>query len=178
MGIVDSPADRSLPFPEPTAPADDRAAVLLGYLDYFRSVVLAKVDGLPEQALRASLLPSGWSPLELVRHLTFVERRWLLWGFQGRDVGDPWGDERDGRWNVPPEEPVEQVLAALAAQGSRTRAVVTAHALTDVGQPGPRWDGADPASLERVLLHLLQEYARHAGHLDIVRELIDGTTGE
>ena len=50
--------------------------------------------------------------------------------------------------------------------------------LADIGQPGPRWDGADPASLERVLFHLLQEYARHVGHLDIVVELADGQTGE
>jgi hypothetical protein len=56
--------------------------------------------------------------------------------------------------------------------------VVERHALTDVGQPGERWDGAPPATLERVLLHLLQEYARHAGHLDVLRELVDGTTGE
>jgi hypothetical protein len=47
-----------------------------------------------------------------------------------------------------------------------------------VGEPGPRWDGAPPATLERVLLHLVQEYARHAGHLDVVRELIDGRVGE
>jgi hypothetical protein len=47
-----------------------------------------------------------------------------------------------------------------------------------VGQPGDRWDGADPATLERILFHLVQEYARHVGHLDIVRELIDGEVGE
>ncbi|MGI8993340.1 MAG: DUF664 domain-containing protein [Nocardioidaceae bacterium] len=47
-----------------------------------------------------------------------------------------------------------------------------------MGRPGERWDGAEPATLERVLFHLLQEYARHVGHLDIVRELIDGATGE
>jgi hypothetical protein len=52
------------------------------------------------------------------------------------------------------------------------------HQLDDVGQPGERWAGAPPAPLRRVLLHLLQEYARHCGHLDIVRELADGTTGE
>jgi hypothetical protein len=50
--------------------------------------------------------------------------------------------------------------------------------LSEVGKPGPRWDGAEPATLERILFHLLQEYARHAGHLDIVRELADGRVGE
>jgi hypothetical protein len=55
---------------------------------------------------------------------------------------------------------------------------VGAHDLADVGQPGERWDGADPPALERVLFHLLQEYARHAGHLDIASELGGGPTGE
>jgi len=52
------------------------------------------------------------------------------------------------------------------------------HDLAEVGAPGERWEGAPPATLERVLLRLVQEYARHAGHLDVVRELIDGRTGE
>lgn len=165
-------------FPEPTLPARDTTEVLLRYLDHFRSVVLERVDGLSEPDLRTSRLPSGWSPLELVRHLTFVERRWLEWGFEGRPVADPWGDARDGRWYVGGDEPVPSVTDALRARGLRTREIAQAHALTDVGQPGERWDGAEPATLERVLLHLLQEYARHAGHLDVVRELIDGRTGE
>jgi hypothetical protein len=55
---------------------------------------------------------------------------------------------------------------------------VEAHELCAVGRPGERWRGAPPATLERVLFHLVQEYARHAGHLDVVRELIDGRTGE
>jgi hypothetical protein len=59
-----------------------------------------------------------------------------------------------------------------------TRHVVRSHGLDDIGQPGERWDGAPPPPLRRVLLHLLQEYARHVGHLDIVRELTDGSVGE
>jgi hypothetical protein len=168
----------SVPFPEPTSPVAPGAEVFLGYLDYFRDAVLGKLDGLGEHDLRASRLPSGWPPIALAKHLTFVERRWLEWGFEGRDVGDPWGDHRDERWHVDPSETTADVLAALRAQGKATRRVVGAHALTDVGVPGPRWDGAPPATLERVLFHLVQEYARHAGQLDVVRELIDGRTGE
>ena len=70
------------------------------------------------------------------------------------------------------------MLAGLRAQGERTRAIVDAHELDEVGRPGPRWDGAPPATLERILLHLLQEYARHVGHLDIVVELAGGAVGE
>ena len=166
------------PFPAPTLPYDSPAEVLLGYLDYFRAVLLVKLDGLSEPDLRASRLPSGWTPLELLHHLTHVERRWLVWGFAGEPVDDPWGDQRDGRWYVGPEQDLASLARVLSRQADRTAQVVRAHALSDVGRPGERWEGAPPATLERVLLHLVQEYARHIGHLDVVRELVDGATGE
>jgi uncharacterized damage-inducible protein DinB len=168
----------SVPFPEPTAPVSTRADVFLGYLDYFRSRLVSKLASLPEEELRRSRLPSGWAPIELLKHLRYVELRWLEWGFEGRDVGDPWADRRDDRWYVAPDETLAGLAAALDAQAARTRAIVTSHDLADVGQPGERWGGADPATLERVLFHLLQEYARHTGHLDIVTELAGGQTGE
>ena len=131
--------------------------MFLGYLDFFRSKVLDKVMGLPESELRHSRLPSGWTPVELVKHLTFVEMRWLEWGFEGREVAEPWGDTRDERWHVAPEETLTQLTSALAAQGTRSRAVIESHDLSERGQPGPRWNGAEPATLERILFHLLQE---------------------
>jgi uncharacterized damage-inducible protein DinB len=168
----------SLPFPEPTGPAQSRAEVFIGYLDYFRGRLLAKVAALPEAELRQSHLPSGWTPLELMKHLTFVELRWLEWGFEGRKVAKPGGDAVADRWHVVDEESREQLAAALRAQGERSRAIIATSDLAEIGQPGPRWDGAPPPTLERILFHLLQEYARHLGHLDIVIELIDGTLGE
>ena len=152
--------------------------MLLGYLDYFRSVLIDKLDGLSERELRSSRLPSGWTPLELLKHLTYVERRWLIWGFLGQDVGDPWGDRRDDRWWVGADETLTALTEGLRNQAAVTRTVVEAHDLSEVGEPSERWDGAPPATLERILLHLVQEYARHVGHLDIVRELIDGRVGE
>ena len=168
----------SLPFPEPTNPVGSRADVFLGYLDYFRSTLVAKIEDLPDSELRRSRLPSGWTPIELLKHLTYVELRWLVWGFAGRDVGDPWGDNRDDHWYVAPDETLTELVEALGVQAASSRSIVEAHNLSDVGQPGERWDGADPAPLERILFHLLQEYARHVGHLDIVRELADGRVGE
>jgi uncharacterized damage-inducible protein DinB len=168
----------SLPFPEPTRPAHSRSEVFVGYLDYFRARTLDKIEGLPESELRRSRLPSGWSPLQLVKHLTFVELRWLEWGFEGQKVAHPWGDREDERWYVAAEETRDQLLTALRAQGERTRAVIAHNDLTDVGRPGPRWEGADPPTLERILFHLVQEYARHVGHLDIVVELVEGAVGE
>jgi uncharacterized damage-inducible protein DinB len=167
-----------VPFPEPTAPAGSRAEVFLRYLDYFRSRLAAKLETLPAAELRRSALPSGWTPLELVKHLRYVELRWLEWGFEGRYFADPWGDQKDLRWYVGPDETLPSLLADLTDQAARTRAVVESHDLGEVGQPGDRWDGADPATLERILFHLLQEYARHLGQLDVVVELAAGLTGE
>jgi uncharacterized damage-inducible protein DinB len=168
----------SVPFPEPTTPVPTRGEVFLGYLDYFRSQLVSKLEALPGAELRRSRLPSGWTPIELLKHLAYVELRWLEWGFEGRDMADPWADSRDGRWYVAAGETLEELVEALRAQAARTRVVVESHDLADTGQPGERWDGADPPSLERVLFHLLQEYARHVGHLDIVSELAGGPTGE
>jgi uncharacterized damage-inducible protein DinB len=167
-----------VPFPEPTVAVASRAEVFLTYLDYFRARLISKLQALPRGELRASRLPSGWTPLELLNHLAHVERRWLEWGFAARQIDDPWGDQQDGRWYVPPGQTLEQLAARLRAQAARTRAIVESHNLADIGQPGSRWGGADPPPLERVLFHLLQEYARHVGHLDIVSELAGGETGE
>ncbi|BAL91759.1 hypothetical protein AMIS_65390 [Actinoplanes missouriensis 431] len=168
----------TIEFPAPTTPAADQAEVFVRYLDYYRETLLSKVAALPAAELRASRLPSGWTPLELVKHLRHVERRWIEWGFQGAPVDDPWADRRDDRWHVGPAESLEQLTAELRAQGEHTTAVARGTALDAIGRPGPRWDGADPASLERILFHLLQEYARHTGHIDIVAELTGGPTGE
>jgi len=86
----------SVPFPEPTTPVPIRAEVFLGYLDYFRSRLVSKLQALPAGELRRSRLPSGWTPIELLKHLAYVELRWLEWGFEGRDVADPWGDRQKG----------------------------------------------------------------------------------
>jgi len=169
-----APAQRD--FPSPTLPFDDERAVLLDYLDFFRGVLLAKVTALSPADQRGSRLPSGWTPLELVHHLRHVERRWLEWGFEGRPVPDPWADEVDGRWHT--EQDHVSLTVALADQAQVTIRIVRAHGLDEIGRPGARWDGAPPAPLRRVLLHLLQEYARHTGHLDIVAELANGTVGE
>ena len=168
----------NVPFPEPTDPASSPTEVFLRYLDWFRSRLAGKLAELPPDELRRSAVPSGWTPLELLKHLRYVELRWLEWGFEGRAVADPWADEQDGRWHVGPDETLSSLLAGLHDQARQTRAIIESHRLADVGQPGDRWDGAGPPALERILLHLLQEYARHLGHLDIVIELVTGDSGE
>jgi len=159
-------------------PVATTTEVFLGYLDYFRSRLVSKLESLSESELRTSRLPSGWTPIELLKHLRYVELRWLEWGYEGRDVPDPWADSVDGRWHVGPDETLGQLIIHLHEQGSRSRAIVESHQLSDVGRAGERWNGSDPPPLDRVMFHLLQEYARHLGHLDIVVELAAGEVGE
>jgi uncharacterized damage-inducible protein DinB len=168
----------TVPFPEPTAPAASPTEVFLRYLDYFRGRLAGKLRELPGSELRRSRLPSGWTPLELLKHLTYVELRWLDWGFEGNTFDDAWGDTRDGRWYVGPEETLDGLLAELTARAERSTAIIESHDLAETGKPGERWKGEPPATLERVLFHLIQEYARHVGHLDIVSELAGAGTGE
>jgi len=158
----------------------DPKELLLGYLDYYRLVIARKLDGLTESGLRSSRLPSGWTPLELLKHLVHMEARWLRWGFAAEQLPAPWGDEDEsGRWHVGPEETAAELLAAMHAGGARTRTVVAGAELTDVAAVGGRFaDGDRRPTLAWILFHVLQEYARHAGHLDASRELLDGATGE
>jgi Protein of unknown function (DUF664) len=156
--------------------------LLLGFLDYYRSVVIRKLEGLTDPQLRSSRLPSGWTPLELLKHLVYMERRWLRWGFMAEQIPAPHGDEDDdGRWHVGPDETIDELITALRAVGEQTRKIVADAELTDVSAVGGRFseqDARPEPSLAWILVYVLQEYARHAGHLDVTRELIDGTTGE
>jgi hypothetical protein len=165
---------------EPDRQLGDSKELLLGYLDYYRSAVARKVHGLAEDDLRGTRLPSGWSPLEMLKHLVYMERRWLEWGVAGRPVDEPWGDRGpDGRWAVDADESVDDLIARLHAGGERTRQIVETASLADLAATGGRFgDDESPPTLGWILFHVLQEYARHAGHLDVVRELIDGSVGE
>jgi uncharacterized damage-inducible protein DinB len=166
------------PYPEP-AQTDDLRGVLLDYLDFYRGVVAAKLEGLSADELSGSIVPSGWTPSGLVHHLVNVERRWLEWGFLGEQIEEPWRDAaEDGGW-APLDLPVAELHRMLDDAAARTRLIVEAHQLTDVSALTGRFrDEATAPQLQWILLHLVQEYARHTGHLDIARELIDGETGE
>ena len=165
---------------EPRHDLADPKLLLLDFLDYYRVVVGRKVVGLAPQELTRSPLPSGWTPLQLLKHLVFMEERWVRWGFAAEPVPHPWGDQdEDGRWQVGPEETVDALLAAMDLAGARTREIASRANLEDRAAVGGRFaTAADCPTLGWILHHVLQEYARHAGHLDVARELIDGTVGE
>lgn len=165
------------PFPEPGS-TDDLRGLLLDYLDFYREVVIGKVAGLDPGTLQHTVVPSGWTAAGLLHHLANVERRWLRWGFLAEQVEEPWRDADGDGWHSP-ELPPEELAKALRRTGERSRAIVEAHDLTARAAVGGRFPDAESApQLHWILLHLIQEYARHAGHLDIWRELQDGQTGE
>jgi hypothetical protein len=175
------------PFPadEPPDRLTDPRELLDGYLDYYRGALLRKLDGLSDQQLRTAVLPSGWTPIQLFKHLTYVEIRWLRWGFAGEPVEHPWGDRgpgertRDEPWQVGENESFAELQEFFLETVRRSKEIVAAAPLDAFSAPGPRYPDPDlPASLIWILFHILQEYARHLGHLDAVRELIDHSVGE
>jgi uncharacterized damage-inducible protein DinB len=152
---------------------DQTKADLVDRLEETRRHVLEQVQALPPAARRESRLPSGWTPLGVVRHLTLdVERVWFRAVMAGEDVELPVGY---AGWTVPPEETDDAVLAGYVEECREATELI---ATTDLGHP-PRWwfpDAGPPpcSTLREVLLHVLVETATHAGHLDICRELVDG----
>jgi uncharacterized damage-inducible protein DinB len=163
---------------EPGHEVAGEAARFSAYLDFYRSEIIEAISALPEAELRTTRLASGWTPIELLSHLLHMERRWFVWGFLGEAVENVWGDwdtedpwEKDaGRWQVGEDVSLASLVERLEALGERTRGVLAAYPLEAVAPVGPRF-GDDPPDLEWICFHVLQEYARHAGHLDIVVEL-------
>lgn len=152
------------------------------YLDFYRDVIEAKLRSVSSEQLREARLPSGWTPLELLNHLVHMERRWFVWAFAGEPVPEPYGDRVDGgsqgAWVVPADATLDGLVAQLRAGGARTRQIVAGASLADVAPPGPRFGSFPPQTLGWICFHVLQEYARHAGHLDVVVELAGGAQGE
>lgn len=129
--------------------------VLRGFLDYLRTSIVAKVDGTPEPQVRTSVVASGTNLLGLLNHLTHVERSMFL----GEKVAD-W----PSTFRAAPDAGVADVVAGYREAVARANEALDTY--TDV-DPKLRW----------VLTHMIEETGRHAGHADILRELIDGTTG-
>jgi uncharacterized damage-inducible protein DinB len=144
-------------------------------LDRHRDAVLWKLEGLDDAALRRAMVPSGTNLLGLVKHLAAVEYGWFCDTFGRPTEPLPFDDDDpDADLRVRPEETTADVLAFYA------RARATADRVIDeleLEETGTAWFG-DPVTLRWVLIHMVEETARHAGHADILRELIDGMTGD
>ena len=162
-----------------TEPTHHEPALWPAYLAFYRDQVIDGVLGLTPERQRTSTVPSGWSPIELLSHLLHMEQRWFVGGFLGEQVDDVWGDwtvdnpwaeGAGGRWHVPADVTAESLAVRLRALGRRTAEILAEHPAEAVAADGDRFDG-DPATLGWICFHVLQEYARHAGHLDVAIEL-------
>ncbi|MFJ9623403.1 DinB family protein [Streptomyces sp. NPDC101181] len=149
----------------PPRTANSEAEVLRGFLDYLRESVAAKVEGAPEPQVRTAQVASGTNLLGLLNHLTSVERATFL----GDRVTD-W----QATLHAAPDAGVDEVVARYRQAVAEANAVLDGCA--DLGAPVPRPGGSAP-SVRWALTHLIEETGRHAGHADILRELIDGSTG-
>lgn len=169
----------SIERPEPPFAGDERAT-LAGFLDYYRATLALKCDGLtPKQLAARATPPSTLSLLGLVRHLAEVERGWFR-GF-AREQSEPryYSDaDPDGDFDnaLGDDDTVRDAFGYWQAEIEHAREIVAAAALEQTFFR-PR-DGGETISLRWILVHMIEEYARHCGHADLLRETIDGVTGD
>ncbi|MFH8839178.1 DinB family protein [Streptomyces sp. NPDC017868] len=162
-----------------TPPAWDERTQLTTFLDYARDTARAKCEGVSAENARKALLPG--SPLMtlsgLINHLRWVEYYWFRVVFLGEEDQGPWTeDDLDREMRIAVDFPLAQLLDEYAEQSARHRELVAANDLDAQAKRTVR-DGVR-VDLRWILLHLTEETARHNGHLDILRELLDGTTGD
>ena len=154
--------------------------ILLGYLNGQRRHVLGILDGLDEQALRRPVLPSGWNCLALLRHLALDDERFWFRGVVAgeQSVKDLVADPAHDAWQVDPSASAEAIRQLYRDEAQRTNEIIAATPL----DAAPAWWPAELFgswrlnTVREIVLHVITETATHAGHLDAVRELIDGRT--
>ena len=166
---------------DPDVDADERTA-LVQLLDYHRATLLGKAAGLDAAALDHRLAPSTLTLGGLLKHLALNEDSWLTERFAGSPLPPPWDtapwdEDPDWEFSTAPHDEPDALRDLYSAACERSRAVVAAADDLDarsvwVDRQGRRW------SLRAILLHLIEETARHNGHADLLREAIDGSTGE
>jgi uncharacterized damage-inducible protein DinB len=153
----------------------DEKTTLEGMLDHYRALLLEICSGLSDEELRRPIVPSGTSLLGIVKHLSFVERSWFQEKVGNEPLRLPFDPESDpdGDWRIEEGETAEDVFEMYRVSIEKSREVMAQKSLDDLVE-FPRRRGY---SVRWVLAHILEETARHAGHADILRELIDGKTG-
>jgi Protein of unknown function (DUF664) len=170
--------------PEPPA-AGDETSTLLGSLDRQRAIFGWKCGGLDAAGLRATVGVSSMTLGGLLKHLALVEDDYFSGRLHGRDPQPPWDTvdwdaDRDWEWHTAAEDTPEQLMTLWEDTVTRSRAAV-AEALADGGLDRLAlrgWPDGRAPSLRRILIDIIEEYARHVGHADLIRESVDGLTGE
>jgi uncharacterized damage-inducible protein DinB len=170
--------------PEPP-PAADESATLLGFLDYQRATFAWKCAGLDAAGLAATVGASSMTLGGMLKHLALNEDSWFSERLAGRAPGPPWDmvdweADRDWEWHTAAGDSPEQLRGLWGEAVARSRSRV-AEALAE-GGPGQlarrAWPDGRAPSLRWILCHMIEEYARHNGHADLIRESLDGQTGE
>jgi uncharacterized damage-inducible protein DinB len=157
-------ADRNVP-----RTMGDERQILVDFLDYLRQSVVLKVVGVPEAEARRPMVASGTSLLGIMKHLVRVEITWFQFSFAGHDVRVPTSELSDA-------DRVQPVVETYRQEVKRSNEIVAACPdLSELSRRAIRT--SDPMPLRWVLVHMIEETGRHAGHADILREQIDGVTG-
>ncbi|MFK0247386.1 DinB family protein [Amycolatopsis azurea] len=162
--------------PEPPLTGDERTQ-LNGFLDFLRATVVWKCSGLTDEQARRALVPSELTTVAgLLGHLTLVEQYWFNVVLNGQE--DLWKEaleaDPDAEFRVAMQTPIEQLIAAYEAECERSRKIVAGMDLDDKVP----FRGDREVNVRFVVAHMVEETGRHAGHLDLLREMIDGLTGE
>jgi hypothetical protein len=159
--------------PWPVRRGSERA-MLESMLDFYRATVVNKVAGLSDaQAFGAAVPPSTLTPATVVKHLAGTERFWFTIDFAGLDVSWPWrDDDLHGNFRLEPGDSLAEIVGDYLEECERSRRAVAGSDLDDAA----RGEGMD-FTLRYAFLHMIQETARHCGHLDLLRETTDGAVG-
>jgi uncharacterized damage-inducible protein DinB len=165
--------------------AGDEAATLLGSLERQRAILAWKCGGLDAAGLRATAGASSMTLGGLVKHLALVEDEYFSVRLLGQELGPPWDTadwdaDRDWEWHSAAQDSPEQLHALWQDAVARSRSAVT-RALAGGGlEQLARYasSAGESPSLRRILIDMIEEYARHIGHADLIRESVDGLTGE
>lgn len=170
--------------PEPPIAAGE-SDTLLGFLDYQRATLAWKCSGLDAAGLRATVGVSSMTLGGLLKHMALVEDQWFSRVLHGRDAAPPWDTvdwqaDRDWDWHSAAEDSPGELMALWQEAVERSRSCV-AEALPDGGLDRLArhvWPDGKTHSLRWIVVHMIEEYARHNGHADLLRESVDGVTGE
>jgi uncharacterized damage-inducible protein DinB len=170
--------------PEPPLAADE-LGTLNGFLDYQRATLEWKTRGLDADGFKATTAASSMTLGGLLKHIAWVERYWFAWRLHAADPGVPWNSidwdsDPDWEWHSAADDTPEEIRALWQQACDDSRAdVAKAVAAGGLDQLAAKaWDNGDSPSLRWILVHMIEEYARHNGHADLLRESIDGETGE
>ena len=155
----------------------DERAMLLGWLNFHRETAIFKLEGLSEEdARRRPVSTSQLTPLGIVYHLALVEWGWFRSAFAGEPQSTIWEESGDDDIEFKTVKPVAEVIAFYREQIALSDAIIAGASLDDVGQP-KRESRDSPPTMRWIIMHMIEETARHNVHLDLLRELVDGATG-